>query len=221
MSKLLGLSALFILLVLVSCQSTTKNRLVMSSDQLLMETFSVKQIESLQSIVAYVDDMVLSKTKTENIEEAYHEYFDSLSKQLENGITKDGFKLNAPFKEQEKYQFLKNIDKDVFNGIWVLVAESKVLSASKIASLDQMKDLELSTSGLYMDYLNKLGVTDNRYKDLYDLIQSTGGMVGPSTFMSVHEGFDFGVVKNRLWAAIYLLNLKDIDIEMKGYQEEN
>ncbi|PKQ67102.1 hypothetical protein BZG01_08350 [Labilibaculum manganireducens] len=193
----------------------------MSSDQLLMETFSVKQIESLQSIVAYVDDMVLSKTKTENIEEAYHEYFDSLSKQLENGITKDGFKLNAPFKEQEKYQFLKNIDKDVFNGIWVLVAESKVLSASKIASLDQMKDLELSTSGLYMDYLNKLGVTDNRYKDLYDLIQSTGGMVGPSTFMSVHERFDFGVVKNRLWAAIYLLNLKDIDIEMKGYQEEN
>ncbi|MFA9372192.1 MAG: hypothetical protein ACERIH_10825 [Labilibaculum antarcticum] len=222
MSKLFSLSAvLLLLLVLFSCQSNIRNSLDLSSDQLLTETFNSKQIESLSTIITYVDSMVLSKTKNENIEEAYHECFDSLSNQLGDGFTKDGFKLNGPFKEKEKYQLLKSIDKDVFNGIWVLVVDNQAIRAENMAGLDQIKDLELNTLGLYMDYLNKLGKTDKRYKDLHDFIQSTGGSMGPSTFIQIHEEFDFGIVKNRLWAAIYMLNLKDIDIEMKGYLGEN
>ncbi len=216
MRKFIWVFMLPLLLMLIACQDNSNERIKLNNDPLLIATFNAKQIESLQSIVAYVDDRLVSKTNSENIEEAYHEYFDSLNNSLKKNIV-----WHAPFTDVEKYQFLKTVDQDVYNSIWCWIKNGEGICDEKLTEIDQIKDSQLNISGLYMDYLSQLGEKDSRYKDLHDFILSSGGAIGLGAFIFVHEGFNSGIVKNRLWAAIYLLTLHDIDVEQQGDLEKN
>jgi hypothetical protein len=61
-----------------------------------------------------------------------------------------------------------------------------------------------------MDYLATPGENDEFYKELHESIKIAGD-ISPSSatwFPVNHKDFDFEIVKNRLWSAIYLLRME-------------
>ena len=58
-----------------SCQ----NQVDLTADKLLTETFNKNEIKGLETMVDYVDRMVMKKTNETEINKAYHHFFKLMS----------------------------------------------------------------------------------------------------------------------------------------------
>lgn len=187
----------------------------MNSDKLLGETFNSIEIKSFESIINYMDRMVVDRTKTTDVNKAYHLFFDEISSAI-----KDSSKLIVPFEEKEKFDFLEKIDTTVFNAIWQKDKHPRTVKYQDTIStnLNKFKNLQFNSTGRYMEYLKKLGQTDEDFYKIHYAI-SVAGDLPPGTaiwFPLNNSKFDFNIVKNRLWAAIYILTMeKHIETKLK------
>ncbi|MGB5781661.1 MAG: hypothetical protein WBM42_07320, partial [Eudoraea sp.] len=72
--------ALIILFTLLSIPRTIgQEKLDLRSDELITKTFSEIEIEGLESMVRYVDNMVSKGKKEPNINNAYHIFFEKIA----------------------------------------------------------------------------------------------------------------------------------------------
>lgn len=196
-----------------SCQ----NKVGLETDNLLNETFNKSEIKDLETMVIYVDKMVKEKTKENDIDRAYHLFFEKMSK-----VIKDSSTLMVPFPENVKYEFLEKMDTSVFNAIWHMSTRTREgrYQDTIYRDLENIKTLKLKPVGGYINYLEKLGETDEFFGLLHKKIYSAGDMsTGIAVyFPSNHEKFDFNIPKNRLWAAIYILRIEEpFEMKMKRY----
>jgi hypothetical protein len=108
MKKFITLTFLIMVIINISCQDNFN----VKNDENIQKLFDNEEIKDLNSIVKYADEMVLSKSTEKNINHAYHNYFESLSKQIEGES-----KIPSAFGEKEKYSFLESLDEDTFKEI--------------------------------------------------------------------------------------------------------
>ncbi len=213
MKNLKPILLLALMLTLCSCQ----HRVDLGTDKLLTKTFSKDEIQSFESMVDYVDKMVLAKTKETDINKAYHQFFELMSQTI-----KDSSKFLVPFNEKDKYDFLEKMDTTAFNDIWRISTNLKMVRYQDTIyrDLENFKTLYLKPVGKYMDYLKKLGDTDEFFKSLHESIEVAGDLPASIAvyFPENHNKFDFNIPKNRLWATIYILRIQEsVDIKMKRY----
>jgi hypothetical protein len=203
MKKIIFFPILVLAIINISCQDsfTVKN------DENIQNLFDEKEISDINSIVEFVDNKMLSKSNEKNIDLAYHTYFESLSKTI-----KEDSRIPSAFDEKEKYSFLESLDKNTFNDFFRIRTQLTNVRYKDtiLTNIDNVKLLEINLSGKFMKYMEKTGETDDFYKKLHESIEIAGDL-SPSfaTWFPVnHKDFDFNIVKNRLWAAVYLLRME-------------
>lgn len=105
--KILLFSALLFLTIL---NVKGQKKIELSIDELINKIFSDEEIHGLQSMVGFVDDMVTKRMNESDSEIAYHLILEKISESTEH---------YAPFKEDEKYPFLNDLDSIQFSTIWM------------------------------------------------------------------------------------------------------
>lgn len=172
-------------------------------------TFSETEIEGLESMVRYVDNMVTKGKNGQDIDNAYHQFFEKIAQSTE---------YNAPFKETEKYRFLKSLDSVQFSAVWRFDSYIDMLTVRDTVyrNLDNFPQLDIKPFSKYMDYLEEVGKGDSYFRGLHRNFEAAGGFSAGDSgwFLRNHSVFDFTVPKNRLWAAIYILGMEET-YEMK------
>lgn len=186
--------------------SNQQGKIDLFADKDLSRVFSAKEIESLSLMISFVDSAVVAITNNENVADAYHGFFDAYG----NGL-KEVSKKITPFDEKEKYDFLKSLDKGAFEAIWRFNTHIDRLRYKDtiLINVDYVTCLEVNPLGRYMEYIEQVGKKDERYKDLHDFIFAMGDLSISTGLWTVHEKFDFSIVKNRIFAAIYILRIED------------
>jgi hypothetical protein len=101
MNKIILLPILVLVIINISCQDSFK----VENDDNIQNLFSEKEIVDINSIIKFADNKMLSKSNEKNIDLAYHNYFESLSK----NIKKDSI-IPSAFDEEEKYSFLESLE---------------------------------------------------------------------------------------------------------------
>ena len=205
MKKIIFLPILVLAIINISCQDsfTVKN------DENIQELFTTKEINDINSIIKFVDNKMIAKSNEKNVDLAYHSYFDSLSKTI-----KEDSKIPSAFEEEEKFSFLESLDKNSIEQIFRIKTKiEKVKYKDKIlTNVENVKLVNLNSTGKFMNYLEKIGETDEFYKKLHESIEIAGDL--PPSFATWfpvnHKEFDFKVTKNRLWASVYLLRMEGL-----------
>lgn len=191
--------------LLVSSSLLGQKGIDLSSDKALIKVFNETEIQGLESMIQYVDDMVLNSKNTTDPNEAYHLYFKDAAQTQENIV---------PFEEKLKYEFLESLDSIQFSSIWTFDYHYKTIRTGDTVyrNLEDIKVLAVNSTGKYMDYLEAIGKEDPFFKNLHSDFMTIGN-VSASTygilFMERLANFDFNMPKNRLWAAICLLSTEE------------
>jgi hypothetical protein len=202
-----------------------QKRMDLTSDTSLTKVFNETEIQGLESIIQYADQMVLSGENTLDANEAYHLFLEEIAPFFDdNGNPPKKYKV--PFEESSKYKFLESLDSTVFNAIWRFENQIDMISYkdTTYVKLENFKTLSLKSLSKYMDYIEEVGKEDPYFKSLWELKEvvgnlSTGAVVW---FLKNHANFDFNTPKNRLWAAIFLICWEeDFDNKLDRYFEKN
>ena len=196
--------------LLATSQLLSQKGIDLTSDKALTKVFNKTEIQGLESMIQYVDDMVLNRENTTDANEAYHLYFEDIAQTQEYIV---------PFEENLKYKFLESLDSIQFSSIWTFDRHYKTISTGDTVyrNLEGIKVLFVKSTSKYMDYLEEIGKEDPFYKNLHRDFVNIGNL-GAGTygilFIERLANFDFNIPKNRLWAAICLLR-KEEPIEKK------
>jgi hypothetical protein len=181
-----------------------QEKLDLRGDESISKTFSEKEIEGLESMVGYVDNLVI-KTKNEpNIDNAYHLFFEKIAQSTE---------YDVPFEETEKYQFLKSLDSVQFSAVWRFDSHMDMLTIRDTVyrNLDNFPQLVIKPFSKYMDYLEEIGKEDPYFQGIHKNFKNVGGFSAADfgLFLRNHSVFDFTIQKNRLWAVIFSLGMEE------------
>ena len=194
---------------MATSQLWSQNGIDLRSDKSLTKVFTDTEIKGLESMIQYVDDLVLDNGNKTGANEAYHLFFEEIAQTPEYIV---------PFEENVKYQFLKSLDTAQFGAVWAFNDHIDLITYrdSIYRNLDNITTLELKPFSKYMDYLEEIGKEDPYFKSLRKLMSDVGNLSAYSAywFPENHSKFDFNIPKNRLWAAIYLLTREET-YEMK------
>ena len=201
--------------LLATTQLLSQKGIDLTSDKALTKVFNETEIQGLESMIQYVDDMVLNRENTTDANKAYHLYFADIAQASE---------YNVAFEENLKYEFLESLDSIQFASIWTFDIHPKMLSPNPINRiLKNIKELNVKSTSKYIDYLEEIGKEDDFYKTMHrDFTELT--MLSASTygilFLERLADFDFNIPKNRLWAAICLLSQEEpIEKKLDRYYE--
>jgi len=203
MKNLIILPIILLTMVQIYCQK----KFDVKSDENILEIFSIQEIKDLNSIVEYVDNRVLSVSNKESLDEAYHDYFGKMS-----GLFEKDSVFPVHFDEIEKHKFFGNLNKSTFDAIFRMTTyrEKVRYKDTILTNPDNMKILKFNSTGRYMEYLEKVGQSDKKFKEIHKIIEISGDI--PMTVnmwvSDNHEDFDFEIIKNRLWAAISMLRFE-------------
>lgn len=203
--KNLIISTLVVLALLQSC-TPTNSKLI--PDETAKTIFSPNELNGIEKMISFVDSLILDNTKTTDINQGYHNYFENLNIYLSEGPM-----IPALLKDTAKFKFMETLDEDVFSAIWrmddyVRMAKYK---DSILSDLHGFKMLELNLAGKYMIYLKETGKRDSLYSFIYNNIEASGD-ISPSIvgwFLTNRQKLDYNLFKDRLWAAVFLLRLCD------------
>ncbi|WP_419211918.1 hypothetical protein ACNR9Q_14375 [Maribacter sp. X9] len=195
--------------LITTTQLWNQKKIDLTSDESLTKIFNQTEIKGLESMVRYVDNMVLNRKNETDINKAYHLFFEEIAQSKEYIV---------PFEEIEKYKFLENLDSIQFATIWNFAYHIDMISTGDTIyrNLDNFKMLNIKPYSKYMDYLKVIGKDDAYFKSLQQEFEGAGNLMQDSAewFPKNHTKFDFNIPKNRLWAAVYLLRREETT-EMK------
>lgn len=193
----------------VLCQE----KLDLRSDKSISKIFSEKEIKGLELMMRYVDNMVSEGKKTNNFNSAYHLFLEKIAQSTE---------YYAPFKETEKYQFLRGLDSVQFSAVWRFETDMKMLFIRDAIyrNLNDFPQLVLKPFSKYMDYLEEVGKEDTYFNGIQKNFEAVGGFSAGDAnwFPRNHSEFDFTITKNRLWAVIFVLGMEETyDMKLDRY----
>jgi hypothetical protein len=197
------------------CQ--TKSELII--DELAKKIFSPTELEGIQSMIKFVDSCVVKATKQTEINAAYHDYFERQKEFFEKG------EMMPPLiKDTVKFSFLESLDSNAVKSIWHINNYIKRIGTrdTSLTNVHGIKTISINLFGSYMDYLKKIGETDERYRSFAEGVEIAGD-IAPSTmgwFPKHHNEFDFTLLKDRLFATVFILRRGDpLDEKVDRYLE--
>jgi hypothetical protein len=199
---------ILILLVLAIQQSFAQRIEKLKVDKTAKMIFTSTELKGIKEMIQFVDGLVSDSTDIEDINHAYHAYFNNCKSYIEAGTF-----YPALLKDSVKFEFLETIDKTAFDAIWRIDDSVRKIRFRTLAldSVIGIKTLELNYLGKYLKYLEETGSADSRYDGIFETIEIAGD-ISPSTatwFPMHHVEFDFSLFKDRLWATVFLLRMGD------------
>ncbi|TKG93685.1 hypothetical protein EYV94_15670 [Puteibacter caeruleilacunae] len=203
--KNLFLSAIAVILFLSGC---TFKAPLPNADQIAKDVFSKQELQCINTMISYMDKLVIEETKEKDINKAYHSLLDNIWKNYKN--------QNCPpalLKDSVKFPFIESFEKEDIQGIWLVDDYVQMIRTkdTTLYDLHGYKTLNINTQGHYMKYIQRLGKSDAKYKGLHEVINITGDFSPTSTgwFAERHDEYDFNIYKDRLWVTLYLLKFGD------------
>jgi len=208
--------ALTVLTMFLNC-IPTNNKAV--PDKTAKEIFNPSELEGIEKMIMFVDEIVLNNTNETDINQAYHTYFQN----LETYITHDKM-FPAFVKDSVKFKFFERLNKEAVDAIWQINNHIKRVKYKDTTLTDvQITSLELNINGSYLDYLEQIGKSDSVYDDLNNCFRVCGD-ISPTAvcgFLIAYKDYDFKIFKNRLWATVFLLRMGDpLEEKVERYLKE-
>ncbi|PHQ59639.1 MAG: hypothetical protein COC08_08500 [Maribacter sp.] len=197
----------------IYCQKTID----LKSDKSLTKVFNQTEIKGLESMIQYVDNMVLIRKNKTDPNEAYHLFFEEIAQTSEYIV---------PFEETIKYKFLESLDSIQFSTIWRFEYHINMIRTGDTVyrNLENFQMLDIKPFGKYMNYLEETGKDDPYFQKLREEFDNVGNLSAMTSdwFPKNHLNFDFNIPKNRLWATIYLLRREEtIEMKLDRYLKNN
>ena len=201
--------------LLATSQLLSQKGIDLTSDKSLTEIFNETEIKGLESMIRYVDNMVLNRKHKTDANEAYHLLFEEIVQ------TSDYI---VPFEEDLKYEFFESLDFIQFSSIWTFDYQIEMISTGDTVyrDLKHIKMLHVKPFSKYMTYLEEIGKEDPYFKKIREDFENIGNLSASSyqLFPEGHTNFDFNIPKNRLWATVYLLRREEpIEKKLDRYSE--
>lgn len=196
------------MLVLAIQQSFGQRSEKLKVDKTAKMIFTSTELIGIKEMIKFVDVVVSDSTDIEDINQAYHSYFDNYKSYIEAGTF-----YPALLKDSVKFEYLETTDKAAFDAIWRIDDSVRKIRFRTLAldSVTGIKTLELNCLSKYLKYLEETGKADSQYARIFETIEIAGD-ISPSIatwFPMHHEEFDFSLFKDRLWASVFLLRLGD------------
>ena len=136
--------------LLATSQLLGQKGIDLRSDKSLTKVFNETEIKGLESMIRYVDNMVLKNTNEISPSKAYHRYFEEINQTPEYIV---------PFEEKEKYEFLESLDSIQFASIWTFDYHYNTINKPDTVyrNLENINVLFVKSPSKYMDYLKEIG----------------------------------------------------------------
>ncbi|MBM1107049.1 hypothetical protein JQC67_12930 [Aurantibacter crassamenti] len=203
--------------ILVSSQLWSQKNIDLTSDEYLVKFFNVTEIKGLESMISYVDNMVLNRKNITDTNKAYHLFFEEIARSKAYII---------PFGDIEKYEFLESLNPIQFATIWRFGYKMSMINTGDTIyrNLDNFKMLNVKSNSKYMDYLKEIGKNDPYFKFLQQEFEGAGSLMADSAewFPKNHAQFDFNIPKNRLWAVVFILRIEEtLEMKLDRYLKNN
>lgn len=214
--KIMGRFIVVVSFLLATSQLLSQKGIDLTSDKSLTQVFNETEIKGLESMIRYVDNLVLNKVKKTDTNEAYHLFFENSAQTRE---------YNVPFDESLKYEFLASLDSIQFAAVWTFDQHVEMISTGDTVyrNLENIKMLHIKSRSKYMDYLEEIGKEDPFFKKLCEDFTHIGNVSAGTygiLFIERLTNFDFNIPKNRVWATIDLLRKEDpIEKKLDRYLE--
>lgn len=193
-----------IILILVSIALLTgfNKSNIYESDRIFITTFSKEELVEINSLIDHVDKLVIKETDNEDINTAYHLYFEKLKTNMDDGH------YIIPFNSKDKFSFLEHIIENTFDEFWRV--DTRNYDTTKYyAPCNEF--LSINPNGKYVDYINEIGKSDSIFFDLNENILSMGDIsrTGLIRFLANNSSIDFNLIKNRLLAVVCIFSIAE------------
>ncbi len=199
---------IIIILFLTSCENESSLNKELKNDSYITKFFSSEEINEIEKIIKFVDNLILINNIHIDIDKAYHYYLDSI-----NELAFEGDRNAMTFDEKIKYKFLFDLDNELFNEIWEKQNTSRLIHTrdTTLHNLENFITIDLNIKGKYLQMLNEIEDNNMLFKEIYNDSQAIGGL--PPTlitgFFYYNHKYDFNEIHYRLWAAILLLSIEE------------
>lgn len=220
--KTIALTLLLFVNVSVVSFSQTISSIRLSPDSVSREMFTDGQLAGIADMIAYVDEFVCKKTGVQNAVEAYpiffNSWYDTVAKN--NGSVEQYRQFCIPL--NDKMDFLQALDSLTFLAFFRkddLIPKLRWDDTLLVAV--NLEHIEFNPYGLYGEYLEKLGESDERYKSLYETITVSGDLpLVFSIFNNPGRKFDVSKYDGRLLATVVILNSRTVIQLYEAYLEK-
>nr|WP_321450860.1 hypothetical protein [uncultured Carboxylicivirga sp.] len=188
-----------IVMLVVGC---TNLKQTVENDEMLSRFYSADERVEMSGLLSFVDSVVMQQTHNNLVDSAYHEFFRSFDLAR--------YQLTSIVSEDEKYSFLEGMKPEVFNSIFMFeTAENSTFLFRDTTLVIKKKAINMNAK--YFDYLTDPGNSDAFYKELVESTKPMGGIPASLVpyYITHHNQFDYTTVKDRLFAAVFILYLED------------
>lgn len=187
-----------------------------SPDNTLKKVFNADELITVNKIIDFYDNFVLSNTsKNLKIEDAYRQF---LSKNCPLVEKSGDMSLLLP-DEKEKLDFFSTLDRKALEEIYRITDTLKYYNRFKkeFVKVYQPYSFSLNTQGKYYDLLKLLAKRNEYFKEYLNSIDLAGDL-SPSNYRAILHGYkniDFSKKEERLVLIVNLLNSEKV-IEFKN-----
>jgi len=192
----------FIVLIFLNCNNSSVKE--QRDNALLKKYFTKEEIKDLDKIIDFYDNIVLSKTKTDNINDAYHKYFAKIKENLNSkGIPcMDTMSVDKLF---------SRLSQSTIKKIWYKSIGKKRIDTNYNKWPPEYigKSFLSLSKNAYFNFLTDYSENNQYLKDYIDVINKVGD-ISPTTikiFLMNSDKFDFYNKTNRLIFAIHYITI--------------
>ena len=188
----------FCFVLLLSCNERSD----LKSDKAFVKTFNQEELDDIIFLIDYVDILVKEETGVEDINSAYRLYFNNLRARMFEGH------FMVPIKSEAKFSFLENIEESTFNEFWYV--DMAHIDTTRDTGTNSKK-LRVNIYGKYLDYIRKVGESDDYFCDLHEFIMGSGDISrsGLIIYFANNKSVDYQLIKNRLLAVVCIFSINE------------
>lgn len=176
------------------------------SDEPLHNVFNRSELKTIEKIIGYYDNYVISATgKSLPVEKAYLAFFDQRAPLVKEPAD---FNLFLPGKDN-RISFFQTLNKSALSEIYNI----KDTLAIRLKGVDEVRKVyrpysfSLNVEGKYMGVLKELSRTNEFFRNYYQLVETCGD-IGPANYDLIlrnYKKIDFSKDEERLVVIIHLL----------------
>ena len=193
----------------------------LEDDRTIRKVFTSYEIDKLDLIISYFDNVIMNWASTPDTNKAYHEFLNSIIKSEDY---ENIYKRVNPIPQKRKDLFDTLIVNNFFNEIWYYDTVMRIRTRDTfLLNPPDFYSLELNIKGKYVKYLKKLGRRDKLYKGVYSDIMACAAIPPTTAWGSIQNNhlIDFNKEYNRLFMAINLLTFEEnTETRVKKYLEK-
>jgi hypothetical protein len=176
------------------------------SDDTLTKVFNKTELKTIEKIIKYYDDYVISQTDNQlSIDKAYIAFLDKKASLVKSA---SDFNLFLPDKN-ERIKFYKTLDKNVLSEIYDIRDTLTIhfRGEDEARQFYSPFSFSLNYDGKYAFFLKELSLKSEFYKNYYELIKIAGDISPVNYAMILHDynKIDFNKKEERLVLIINLL----------------